>query len=97
MDSSNWAFGVGRIQDRYIKFKVIIRIKWCQCSKHLCPSVFYSSTVRIEHNILRIEGLEQYSEPNSWMIELVHDSFRFSMIETDGPSGNIRTTILLDN
>ena len=84
-----------------IKFKVSIRIKWYQCSKHpnlcLCPSVFYSSTVRIEHNILRIEGLEQYSEPNSWKIELVHDSFGFSMIETDGPSGNIRKTILLDN
>ena len=101
VDSSNWALGVGRIQDRYIKFRVSIRIKWYQCSKHpnlcLCPSVFYSSTVRIEHNILRIEGLEQYSEPNSWKIELVHDSFRFSMIETDGPSGNIRKTILLDN
>ena len=34
---------------------------------------------------------------NTWKIELVHDSFRFSMIETDGPSGNIRKTILLDN
>ena len=98
--------GIGRNHDRYIKFKVSIRIKWYQCSKHpmslsVSMLVFYSSTVRIEHNILRIEGLEQYSEPNTSKIELLsqlfHDSFRFSMIETDGPSGNIRKTILLDN
>ena len=98
--------GIGRNHDRYIKFKVSIRIKWYQCSKHpmslsVSMLVFYSSTVRIEHNISRIEGLEQYSEPNTSKIELLsqlfHDSFRFSMIETDGPSGNIRKTILLDN
>ena len=69
MDLSNWALGVSKINSSKLASVLNgINVQNIQC---LCPSVFYSSTVKIEHNILRIEGLEQYSEPNTRKIELV--------------------------